>query len=150
MKTDTILSTLILIMLMTVVPAFSQETGESQAASSAAPAATVAAPAQPSPVVGYQAKSQNIYGEVQTVNVAGSTMTVQYYDYDTDEEKVIELGVAKDAKIENVSGLADIKKGDWVDVTFTQEDGKNATKAITVEKEEVVPTETMPEGEMKE
>lgn len=114
------------------------------------PSAVPAPAAPPAKDAASQPTSQNIYGEVQAVNAAGGTMTVQYYDYDADEEKAIDLMVASGTKIENAPGLADIKKGDWVDATFAAEGQKNTASSVTVEKEEEVPTETMPEGEIKE
>ncbi|MDD5495846.1 MAG: hypothetical protein PHP46_01940 [Candidatus Omnitrophica bacterium] len=81
----------------------------------------------------------SIYGEVQNVNTASGSITVQYYDYDSDEEKTTELLVAKEVKIDNAAGLADIKKGDWVDIIYTLSEGKSVAQAIVVEKEEEIP-----------
>lgn len=110
----------------------------------AAPATSVSAPAlieevpamSPAPDASTQAKEVAIYGEVQAVNSAASTLSVQYYDYDTDSEKTAEIIAGAQTKIENVSALADIKKGDWVDVTYMPQDGRNEAKIVTVEKEE--------------
>lgn len=85
------------------------------------------------------AKDLSIYGEVQSVNAAANSIIVQYYDYDSDEEKTSDILADKDTKIENASGIADIKKGDWVDVTYVALDGKNTAKSIIVEKEEIAP-----------
>ena len=63
-------------------------------------------------------------------------MSVQYYDYDSDEEKTIEITADKDTKLENAAMLSNINKGDWVDVTYGVKDGKNLAKSIMVEKEE--------------
>lgn len=97
-----------------------------------------------------QPKDQSIYGEVRAVDVAANSMTVQYYDYDTDEEKSIVLSLGADARIENASGLGSIRKGDWADITYLEQNGKNMAKSIIVEKEEEIPAETAPEGEMTE
>ena len=88
------------------------------------------------PPVAPQSKETAIYGEVQAVNVALNTFSVQYYDYDSDSEKMAEIVVGKDAKLENVKGVGDMKKGDWVDVTYALVDGKNAARTVSVEKEE--------------
>ena len=61
---------------------------------------------------------------------------MQYYDYDSDEEKTAEIMADKDTKIDNAASLAGINKGDWVDVTYTLTDGKNIAKSVMVEKEE--------------
>lgn len=83
-----------------------------------------------------------IYGEVQAVDPAGGTMNVLYYDYDSDEEKTIDLLVGGGAAIENADGLAAITKGDWADITFRpQDDGTNRVSSIIVERDEEEPVE---------
>jgi len=79
----------------------------------------------------------SIYGEVQAVNVQAASMSVQYYDYDNDEEKTLEVFLDKDSKLENVKAIDGVKKGDWVDVTYTVTGGKNTAKMVSVETEEV-------------
>jgi len=95
------------------------------------------APEKPAaPAVDTQSKETSIYGEVQSVNAAAGTVSVQYYDYDSDSEKTVEIVIGKDVKMENAAAVGDIKKGDWVDVTYTSAEGKNSAKAVSVEKEE--------------
>jgi len=81
-------------------------------------------------------KEQSIYGEVQSMDAANGSMTVQYYDYDSDEEKSIDVVTDKDTKIENVAAISNIAKSDWVDVTYVIQNGKNVAKSVVVEKEE--------------
>ena len=118
--------------VLIAMSAFSQESPK--------PAATEAAPAPaPSAKEGPAEPSElSIYGEVQGVNAGANSVSVQYYDYDSDEEKAIDLSVDKDTKIENAASLNDIKNGDWVDVMYITSDGKNVAKSILVEKEESV------------
>lgn len=79
----------------------------------------------------------SIYGEVQSVDAAGAgSMTVQYYDYDADDEKAITIVLDTNTKLENAKSIADIKKGDWADVAYSSEGGKNIAKSVIVEKEE--------------
>lgn len=111
------------------IPAFSQEPGS-------APAQEVQAPA-PVADTAPQAKEIAIYGEVQSVDAPANTLSVQYYDYDSDSEKTAVIAIAPDTKMENASALGDVKKGDWVDVTYVVKDGKNAANVVTVEKEEI-------------
>lgn len=92
------------------------------------------------------AKETSIYGEVQSVNAQTNTISVQYYDYDSDEEKIIDIVSGKDTKIENAAGVGEINKGDWVDVAFEAIDGRNMAKSIMVEKEEAGAAEPMPEN----
>ena len=90
------------------------------------------------------AKEIAIYGEVQAVNASSGTISVQYYDYDSDSEKMSDIAVADITKLENAGKIDDIKKSDWVDVTYTVVDGKNVAKVVTVEKEETPATEEAP------
>lgn len=137
----------LLITALIAIPAFSQDNPlpaqntESQKPAqedSTAPAAAM--PAVPAaPAVKEEmpaAKEMSIYGEVQVMNAAASSLTVQYYDYDSDEEKTIEIVADKDTKIENAAAIANIVKGDWVDTTYVIADGKNVAKSIIIEKEE--------------
>jgi len=79
----------------------------------------------------------SIYGEVQSVDTTGTgSLTVQYYDYDADDEKMINIALDTKTKLENANSIADIKKGDWADVVYSTAAGKNSAISIIVEKEE--------------
>jgi regulatory protein YycI of two-component signal transduction system YycFG len=85
----------------------------------------------------------SIYGEVQSVDTQGAgSLTVQYYDYDTDEEKTITIAADANTAMENVKAMSDIKKGDWADISYTVADGKSVAISIVVEKEEETAPET--------
>ena len=84
----------------------------------------------------------SIYGEIKTVNPAANSITVQYYDYDSDQEKSIEITADTNTKIENTATINDIKQGNWADVIYAIINGKNIAKSIVVEKEEDTPAET--------
>lgn len=99
----------------------------------------------PAPTEAAQPEELSIYGEVQAVNHASNSLSVQYYDYDSDEEKTIEITLDKETTIENAAKLDEIKQNDWVDVTYSVSDSKNMAKSIIVEKEEA-PAEILPEG----
>lgn len=113
-------------------PAFGQEKGV--AAAKGPESATPVAEAEKEEAV--QPDNLSIYGEVQAVNAEGNTLSVQYYNYDSDEEKTMDVVANKDTKMENAAALGEIKKGDWVDVTYVTSEGKNVAKTIIVEKEE--------------
>ena len=110
-----------------------------------AQSATVQTPVG-SPPVEAAAKTNelSIYGEVQTVNVQAASISVQYYDYDNDEEKTLEVSLDKDSKLENVKAINEVKKGDWVDVTYTVIGGKNTAKTVSVETEEPAAEDNAP------
>ena len=137
------------VMTLSVIPAFSQDqqtpAKEEKAPVQAAPAVAAPAPAQPAPVQEAAKTSDlSIYGEIQAVNVAANSMSIQYYDYDNDEEKALEITADTNTKLENVKSIGDIKKGDWADVTYTAAGAKNTAKMISVEKEEPAAEETAP------
>lgn len=132
------LSIACLLVLLVVVPAFSQETDNTSASEQTASAPAPAAEAAP------QVKETAIYGEVQAVDATAGTLSVQYYDYDSDSEKTAEIAVNIDTKLENVSALGDVKKGDWIDVTYVVNNEKNVAKVVTVEKEETPAPEEAP------
>jgi hypothetical protein len=81
-------------------------------------------------------KELSIYGEVQSVNATANSITVQYYDYDSDEEKVVEIMADSSTRLENAAAIGNIAKADWVDATYVADNGKNVAKSILVEKEE--------------
>ena len=83
-----------------------------------------------------QPQEISIYGEVQSVDSTINSMTIQYYDYDSDQEKNIEITVNKDTKLEKAPSLNDIKKGDWADITYMVSDAKNTATFISIEKDE--------------
>ncbi len=120
------------------IPVFSQEAKQEQVPAAGAP--PIAAPAEEAPKI----NELSIYGEVQNINPQTSTIAIQYYDYDNDEEKTIEITVNKDSKLENVKATEEIKKGDWADITYVVADGKNMAKLVSVEKEEPAQEENAP------
>lgn len=116
------------------------DTAVAPAQQEAAPQTAVSSPAE---TAGKQSEL-SIYGEVQVVNVQAASISVQYYDYDNDEEKTIEVSLDKDSKLENVKTIVEIKKGDWVDVVYVVTGGKNVARSISVEKEEPAAEENTP------
>jgi len=84
-----------------------------------------------------------IYGEIKAVNAEQASISIQYYEYDADEERTIDILFSPDTKFENASGIKDVKPGDWADITYTKSDSKNLAKLITVEREEA--EEELPE-----
>lgn len=125
---------LVLAMGVLCLPAFSQDTKAEPAQGPEPVAAPAAAPAVAEE--SSQAKELSVYGEVQSVNAEANTISVQYYDYDSDQEKTADIVADKDTKIENVSGIDKIDKGDWIDIIYVVRDAKNVAKSMIVEKEE--------------
>jgi len=111
------------------VPAFSQEKAE-QAVPNEVKRVEVAKEGAP-------AGDMSLYGEVRSVDQAAGSISVQYYDYDSDEEKTTDIVVSKETKLDGAAALAEIKQNDWVDVIYIVAGGKNAAKSIIIEKEEI-------------
>lgn len=76
-----------------------------------------------------------VYGEVKAVNAGQNSIALEYYDYDSDEEKRMEVVLDANTKLENASALSNVKEGDWIDVVYSIADGKNLAKSIAVEKD---------------
>jgi hypothetical protein len=88
------------------------------------------------PVETNPSEIQWLWGEVVAVDPAAGNLTVKYLDYDTDEEKTMNLSVAEGTTFQEVKGLAGIKLQDTVSVEYTVRDGQSFAKDITVEKVE--------------
>ncbi len=127
-------------------PAVSATVQPTQATAPAAPA-TVEPTQAPAPEKVVQPQEISIYGEVKSVNPAANSITIQYYDYDSDEEKSIDIMTNNNTKMENAAAVNDIKQGNWADVIYSIVDGKNVAKSIIVEKEEEAPE--IPKAEEK-
>ncbi len=140
---------------LSAIPAFSQDpqapAKDSTTAAQETPSAAVQVPVTPpTPEAPAKINELSIYGEVQAVNVQSSSISVQYYDYDNDEEKTLEVSLDKDSKLENVRALDAVKKGDWVDITYTAMGGKNVAKMVSVETEEPAAENNAPIGATEE
>jgi len=143
------IAVIFVIMALSAIPAFSQDpqapAKDDMAAAEETPAAAVQAPVTPpTPEAPVKTNEFSIYGEVQAVNLQAALISVQYYDYDNDEEKTLEVSLDKDSKLENVKALDGVKKGDWVDITYTVIGGKNIAKMVNVEAEEPVAENNAP------
>ena len=104
-------------------------------------ASETAAPAQVAGVEAANPQEISIYGEVKSVNAAASSIVVQYYDYDSDNEKSVEITADNNTKIEGASSINNIKQENWADINYTVVNGKNVAKSIVVEKDDTA-TET--------
>lgn len=129
MKRSIIALTLIAVLGLITIPAFSQESKEP-----ATPAPAVAAEAANEAIT--QPEEMSIYGEVKSTDETTNSIKLQYYDYDNDEEKTVAIEIDKDTKMENAASLKDIKQGDWVDAVYLMKEKSNIAKSIIVEKEE--------------
>ena len=126
-----------IVMALAIMPACSQENKPVKEENAPLPAPTTASALETA-----KTGELSIYGEVQGYNASTNSMSVQYYDYDNDEEKTVEITVDKDTKLENFSSIDELRKGDWVDINYASVGGKNIAKMVSVEKEEPSAEET--------
>lgn len=99
-------------------------------------ASEVAVSAQTTVVEDDSSQETSIYGEIKSVNTATSSIVVQYYDYDNDKDKSVEITTDNNTKMEGGLTINDVNQGDWVDINYTVADGKNIAKSIEIEKED--------------
>jgi Cu/Ag efflux protein CusF len=79
---------------------------------------------------------QWVWGEVTSVDPAAKSLSVKYLDYDTDEEKTMNMTVSDTTTFQEVKSLEGIKAQDTVSIEYAAKEGKNYAKDITVEKVE--------------
>ena len=97
-------------------------------------------PASPVAPVVTAAEAQWVWGEIVSVDVARSEVTIKYLDYETDQEKEMVLTADDKTTYENAQSLADIQPKDTLSIDYVvTADGKNIAKNISVEKAEAVP-----------
>ncbi len=78
-----------------------------------------------------------IYGEVNSVDISGKSLTLAYLDYDSDIEKQATIYCSENTVFENVKSLEEIKPQDMVSVDYVVgTDSKNLAVSISVEKPE--------------
>jgi hypothetical protein len=95
---------------------------------------------EPAPVLD---ESRWVWGEVTAVDTNLGQLVIKYLDYETDEVKDMLLIVDPEATFENISGLKDIKIGDYASVDYiVNKENKNIAKNISVEKPETPSGET--------
>jgi hypothetical protein len=115
-------------------PAVSKESPAVVPETSAPPAAAPAAEA-PAPVKPVQ--TEWLYGEVNSVDIAGNAIVLTYLDYDTDIEKQATVYADNKTIFENVKTLDEIKPQDMVSIDYVAgADSKNLAVTISVEKPE--------------
>lgn len=84
--------------------------------------------------------TQWLWGEVSSLDLLNNEITVNYLDYETDNEKEIKITFNDKTKLENINSLNDIKLHDTVSVDYAvSADGKYIVKNISVEKLEEPP-----------
>jgi hypothetical protein len=76
-----------------------------------------------------------VWGEVVSVDPAGTNIKVRYLDYETDSETEAIFIIDKDTVFENIASIESIKTGDSAGIDYNiNKDGKNIIKSISIEK----------------
>ena len=126
----------VLVMVLFASQGYCQENQVSNNQDTSQVVGEVAVPAQTESVKAANPEEISIYGEIKSVNVAANSITVKYYDYDSDNEKSVEITADNNTKMEGVPAISDIKQGNWADINYTVVNGKNIAKSIVVEKDD--------------
>ena len=130
-----------LIVVLFALQGYCQENQVSNNQDASQVASEVAVPPQTESVKAANPEEISIYGEIKSVNIAANSITVQYYDYESDNEKSIEIIADNNTKMEGAPAISDIKQGNWADINYTVVNGKNVAKSVVVEKDDAA-TET--------
>lgn len=78
-----------------------------------------------------------LWGEVVSLDAANKLLTVKYLDYETDQEKEINITVDEQTVYENAKSLEEIKPQDALSIDYiVSPEGKNLAKKISLEKPE--------------
>ena len=126
----------ILVVGLVVSQGYCQENQVSNNQDTSQVAGETAVPAQTESVKAAHPEEISIYGEIKSVNATANSITVQYYDYESDNEKSIEIIADNNTKMEGAPAISDIKQGNWADINYTVVNGKNIAKSIVVEKDD--------------
>ncbi len=79
---------------------------------------------------------QWLWGEVINIDYPNKTLTVKYFDYETEIEKNIQVAVNNDTVYESVLSLDEIKQEDTISVDYVIAGSGNIAKNIGVERPE--------------
>lgn len=89
------------------------------------------------PVVQSELDMLWLWGEVIAVDPQNNTLLVKYLDYETDQEKELNINIDDKTTYENIKSLDEISPKDTVSIDYIlSPDGKNTAKNISIEKPE--------------
>jgi len=104
---------------------------------------------QATPEAQNEPETQWIWGEVTNIDPQNKMILVKYLDYETDQEKEINISVDDKTSYENIKSIDELKPKDTVSIDYiVGPDSKNIAKNISVEKPQT-PQETQ-EGNVNE
>jgi hypothetical protein len=102
-------------------------------------------------------ETQWVWGEAISVDTQNKTILVKYFDYETGQEKEININVDDKTTYENINSMDEIEPKDNLSIDYiTMQEGKNIATNISLEKPEAEPVlepenlppveETLPEA----
>jgi len=93
--------------------------------------------------------TQWVWGEVVTLDAQGKTLLLKYLDYETDQEKEINIATDDKTTFENIKSIDQIRLKDILSIDYiVSASGENIAKNISVEKPEDI--EGVKEGGIQE
>lgn len=93
--------------------------------------------------------TQWVWGEVSILDTQNKAILVKYFDYETDQEKEININIDDKTTYENIKSMNELKPKDTVSIDYiVSADGKNIAKNISIEKPEN--TQNVQEGNTTE
>ncbi|MDD5166198.1 MAG: hypothetical protein PHQ57_02270 [Candidatus Omnitrophica bacterium] len=80
---------------------------------------------------------QWVWAEVVSVNIEKNEVKIKYFNYETDEEKEIDIAVDNKTTYENIKSINELKIGDTLSIDYVvSPEGKDIARNISVEKPE--------------
>lgn len=86
------------------------------------------------------------WGEVVNLDPSVGTITLKYLDYETDQEKELQVVVDEKTTLENIKDLSELKIKDTLSIDYiAAADNRNLAKNISLEKTDETSTAVMPD-----
>ena len=94
-----------------------------------------------------ESEVQWLWGEVVSLDSQNKIVAVKYLDYETDQEREINIGTDDKTTYENIKSIDELKPKDAVSIDYlVTPEGKNIAKNISLEKPESTPVPQQPES----
>jgi hypothetical protein len=94
-------------------------------------------------------ETQWVWGEVVTLDTQNKAVTLKYLDYETDQEKEINIATDDKTAYDNIKSIDEIKPKDTLSIDYiVSPTGKNIARNISMERPEG--TQGMQEGNITE
>jgi len=86
-----------------------------------------------------QRESDFVYGEIIAIDGASNSFVVKYFNYDTMDDRTVEIRLGDETEWEDVTGIMALHVGDWIGSHYyISDDGTNVADSVRLEKEIVI------------